>query len=135
MAMLVLLACQSLYAQTNPLVGSWQIDVNKSASLMTDFMKDRYDSLDANRQAHVMNAMSGRVFKFNEDGTFEAIWRIGSQVKVSPGVWQHNNETGIVSITVDNDFQEYELLLLEDELRLRKLKGISFFTTLCFNRQ
>ncbi len=135
MTMLVMLAYQGLYAQTNPLVGSWLLDVDKSIQMMSGEMRQRYDSLSTDGKVRVKTAMNERFFNFQENGTIQVLWKVNEQPKESFGVWAHGSEAGLIIITIDSNPQEFEYSFEGSELQLRNRQITGFFTTLCFNRQ
>lgn len=106
---ILLLIATSVRAQQNPVVGTWQLNFGETIKLMESGVKEQFNSIDQGAKDRIEDAMSGRTFSFNEDGTAVVNWRSQGNPQVSTGAWQVNGQT--LTLTFGSDEQNYQFQL------------------------
>jgi hypothetical protein len=118
------------------ITGSWMIDINRTLELMSKETKEKYSSLNTDRQNQAKAAIEDRIFTFQDDGTIVVIWKSNGAIKESVGKWVLDAKEKAVSITMDNKIQVFDFSLSQaNQLKLSNKKSTGMFTTLCLTRQ
>ncbi len=116
MALMALMAFNTVQAQEHPLIGIWTFDYTTTLRAAAGDGKIGYDAMEASEKERVRSFYEGRRFAFNDNGSYQMQQADGS---LRGGQWAFSSNRDEIILSDGQQRFTYSISFVSDFLKMR----------------